>query len=107
MERKLSPAELSLMQMILSANKEGEQYLPALSDCLVIEMNDGGMGGLVFQSNNTERKFGKELSSVEFDDQDGVRVFASVNLDQYGKLFELDIWKTDFSALLHMPGDDQ
>ena len=40
-----------------------------------------------------------------FTDEDGVKVIASLNVDSDGHLFELDIWKTDFSPLLRIPAE--
>lgn len=50
--------------------------------------------------NKEGRKFGKEVVEHQFKDSDGVVVSASLNIDQNGELFELDIWKTDHSPLL-------
>jgi hypothetical protein len=49
------------------------------------------------------RTFGKQISDLQFKDLDGVEVIASLNTDNEGKLFELDIWKTNFSKLLSLP----
>lgn len=69
-------------------------------------MNDQGMGSLfLFLSNNNERKFGEQISECSFIDNDGVKVIASLNVDQYGELFELDIWKVDYTPLIKLPDD--
>ncbi|MGT2430711.1 DUF6984 family protein [Cupriavidus basilensis] len=47
---------------------------------------------------------GSDLASVEFFDEDGVAVIVTLSLDNYGDLYELDIWKTDFSPLRRLPG---
>lgn len=70
-------------------------------------MSDGGMGSLqLFRKGEPprERHLGRKLSDVQFDDVDGVAVLASLNVDQRGELFELDIWKTNFSATIALPG---
>ena len=41
--------------------------------------------------------FGRRAAEYEFLDTDGVPVIASLNLDQDGIPFELDVWKVDFS----------
>ena len=72
---------------------------------MVCPMNDGGMGSLLLFPNGEikkGRKFGKRISELQFKDQDGVDVIASLNTDQDCDLFELDIWKTDFSKLISL-----
>lgn len=69
-------------------------------------MRDGGMGSLhLFPSGRSEKKrlFGRRVSECQFTDADGIQVIASLNIDQFGKLFEIDIWKTDFSPLIRIP----
>lgn len=73
---------------------------------LVCPMDDGGMGSLYLFTKgetNKDRKFGEQVSEYQFTDEDGVEVVASLNVDDCGSLFELDIWKTDFSKLIRMP----
>ena len=70
---------------------------------LVQPMNDEGMGSLLlFPDGITKetRLLGEQISEHQFTDEDGVAVIASLNVDSEGKLFELDIWKTDFSPLI-------
>lgn len=61
------------------------------------------MGGLIFVSNRENRVIGQEVGRFEFRDDDGVEVIATLSLDNYGDLYELDMWKTDFSALKSFP----
>lgn len=74
---------------------------------MVKPLNDGGMGSLRIvlncQSENDLIKFGKEVSNIEFNDIDGIKVLASLNVDENGNLFELDLWKVDFSPLILIP----
>ncbi|WP_010514209.1 DUF6984 family protein [Leptospira licerasiae] len=69
----------------------------------VQEMDDGGMGSLVFLTNNKERKMDKCIANTSFYDEDGTEVSATLNIDQYGDLYELDLWKVDFSRLKKIP----
>jgi hypothetical protein len=46
---------------------------------------------------------GKKIAEAEFTDEDGIPVSAVLNLDDKGQLFELDMWKVDFSALKRYP----
>ncbi len=73
---------------------------------LVRPMDDGEMGSLYLfpQGKMIEgRRLGKQISDFQFTDLDGVEVIASLNVDNNGNLFELDIWKTDFEKLLKFP----
>jgi len=73
---------------------------------LVCPMDDGEMGSLYLfpQGNVIEgRVLGEQVSDFQFTDLDGIEVIASLNLDNAGNLFELDIWKTDFGKLLKLP----
>ena len=63
------------------------------NDLLVSPLHDGKMGSLTLFPHNTlnkERHF-------------GVPVIASLYLDKDNELFELDIWKVDFSKLEMIP----
>ncbi len=75
----------------------------ALSHIYVEDADDGGMGGLIFISGKQGRKLGRDIASREFTDQDGTKVIATLSLDNFGDLYELDVWKTDFSRLLSSP----
>lgn len=69
-------------------------------------LQDGEMGSLSLLPPGMvaeNRNFGKTVSEYQFQDADGVQVMASLNLDTNGQLFELDIWKTDFSPLIRFP----
>jgi hypothetical protein len=51
----------------------------------------------------SERFFGSRVAELQFADTDGVQVIASLNVDKDGDLFELDMWKTNFSAVHRLP----
>jgi hypothetical protein len=73
---------------------------------LVCPMDDEGMGSLYLFPNGQiikDRVLGEQISEFQFTDQDGIEVIASLNVDESGNLFELDIWKTDFSKLIELP----
>ena len=73
---------------------------------MVSDMQDGGMGGLFLFPSGIPREgrvFGRQASDYQFLDKDLVDVIATLNLDQFGELFELDVWKTDFSNLIQFP----
>lgn len=102
MFRKLKDDEKRLIKKLL----DNVEQTNNLDDIIARPMSDGGMGSLLLFSNKKEQKkrlFGKQLSEFRFTDIDGVSVIASLNVDTDGELFELDIWKTDFSKLKKIP----
>lgn len=100
--RKMTPREVGLVEALLANhldNAFSREHLEALD---VEEMDDGGMGSLKFLSSRSAR-MAQQLSEVTFHDNDGVWVSATLNLDPEGLLFELDIFKGDFSPLIEIP----
>ena len=74
---------------------------------LAFSMGDGKMGslklcpnGIYIEKTEYIQNF---VSEHEFTDTDGVNAVASLFLDKGGNLYELDIWKVDFSELLSFP----
>lgn len=99
MMRYLSSNEIEFIEEMLKGIPEGERIISSLSNCIVTEMNDGGMGGLKFESLKKERSLGRDISKAEFSDEDGVTVIVTLSSDNYGDIYELDLWKVDFSPL--------
>ncbi|WP_411178823.1 DUF6984 family protein [Paraburkholderia gardini] len=57
-----------------------------------------------FNSQSTgERRLGVDLCQLGFLDSDGVPILVTLSLDNFGQLFELDVWKVDFSAIQRFP----
>ncbi|VVE40554.1 hypothetical protein PFI31113_04099 [Pandoraea fibrosis] len=106
--RGLSDKEYHLVVDLIAHSKFDENkrnyLINSIRDVMVEEMSDGGMGSLRFLwFGEQDRRFGSQLSEREYQDSDGVKICASLNLDQQGDLFELDIWKVDFSKLKEFP----
>ena len=101
--RLINKSELTFLVKILKNNTSFKVNLNKLSQLQVKDADDGGMGGLIFLSKNQDRRLGKDIASYEFKDQDGVTVIATLSLDNFGDLYELDVWKTDFSKLISFP----
>lgn len=102
--RKLKGDERALLAGLIAGEPQAHQLLNSLDDAIVEEMDDGGMGSLRFCDSGGEvRRFGKQLVEREFADIDGVPVIVTINLDNQGALYELDIWKVDFSPLKKLP----
>ena len=101
--RLLRPNELTFIKSMMGRS-DNVSIVPArLEDVLVEEMNDGGMGSLLFSSSKGGRVLGEEVARKVFLDQDGVLAVATISHDNHGELYELDVWKTDFSKLLGFP----
>ncbi len=69
-------------------------------------MSDGGMGSLRLFPRGAvgdARIFGRAASECQFIDADSVVVIVTLNLDKFGDLYELDIWKTNFEKLIRIP----
>lgn len=73
----------------------------------VSDMDDGGMGSLKLYPKGIlceNRRFGSAPAEIQFNDLDGIPVLATLNLDEEGNLFELDVWKVDFSPRISYQG---
>ena len=104
MTRHLQEQEKNLLKKMLTYTVRGATIIDQLDSIRVESMNDCGMGSLKFVGPiSSQRQFGAALVEAEFLDKDDVPVFAVVNLDRKGNLYELDIWKVDFSALIRWP----
>ena len=110
--RDFTAEERCLVAFLLRAAKKDEGYISEFfSKMQCYDMDDGGMGSIRFVSpGNGEvadtRKFGEEVCSCHFTDEDGVTVSAALYVDSAVHPFELDVWKVDFSPLIRMPGDN-
>jgi hypothetical protein len=71
----------------------------------VVDLSDGGMGSIRFVDgpDDAAGRMGRELVTVGYTDKDEMPVSISLNVDDRGSLFEIDIWKVDFSPLLRYP----
>jgi hypothetical protein len=77
-----------------------------LGSLMVREMQDGGMGSLelsVVDHDSVRSSAVISKASVQFTDEDGVQVVATLNTDENGVPLEMDVWKTDFSPLRRIP----
>lgn len=72
---------------------------------MVEEMADDGMRSLKLCPIGKDecRRLGSLLIEKEFFDIDGIPIMVAINLDEEGELFELDIWKVDFSQVKRFP----
>ena len=102
--RLLHADEKALLAALISKAHGPEDLTESLPDCRVEEMSDGGMGSLRFSlQDGRPRRLGERLSDAEFTDGDGVPIMVGTNLNDCGELYELDIWKVDFSPVVQFP----
>lgn len=77
------------------------------NDYKALPMNDGGMGSILLIPKNLpqkERFFKAQISDCLLKDIDNMDVLISLNIDQNDFLFELDIWKCDYSPVKEIMG---
>jgi hypothetical protein len=105
-ERTLSETENLVLSTLLRARTETQQLMKEVDGLVVVEMKDGGMGSLRLhprQCTAQHRLFGRQIATGEFEDADSVPVLLAINLDRDGHLFELDVWKVDYSPVIAWP----
>ena len=102
--RLLTKDEQDLIRFMLTNNGTQKKFIDELPNLMVEEMNDGGMGSLRFLSKKEGRRvFKNEISIMHYRDTDGVSVRFALNLDQDDEVYELDVFKGDFSAMKKFP----
>ncbi len=103
--RKATQNEEKLLEFLI--NKSSINVPNNWKEKLIVKpMDDGSMGSLYLSLSvdiDIKRLFGKQVSECHFIDRDGVDVIASLNVDENENLFELDIWKIDYSPLIEIP----
>jgi hypothetical protein len=91
---------------LIVAMLEGKSHAELTSSLdadTVEDMQDGGMGGIRFLSDDKGRGPVASIAEAEYTDDDGVIVSIVLNTDAKGALYEVDFWKTDFSPLRRYP----
>lgn len=102
--RPLREKELEMIEKLLTGSPHETKARAQLHEARVQDMSDGGMGSIRFMQGPPEnRAFGEEIAEGLFHDADGTPVSVALNVDQLEDLFELDLWKVDFSPLIHYP----
>ena len=102
--RPIREDERRLVEILVRDHPQSEQFLRELTNAIVEDMADDGMGSIRFAGiYDGERRFGTVAAEAQGLDADHVPVSMAVNLDTRGHLYELDIWKIDFSPLQDYP----
>jgi hypothetical protein len=98
------------MRQLLSQERPLVEYLFGLArmstdfNTLLVEpMSDGGMGSLALGTDHSSRKFGRQVAECYFVDDDQVPVSVTLNVDENGVPFEVDVWKVSFGATDRWP----
>lgn len=104
--RALLPGEILIMRTLLDRAYEPKWKAVDVEALRVSDMNDGGMGSLLFDTTKPHRRFGRALSEGWFMDTDGFPVLVAIYLDEEDEIFELDSWKVDFSPRRRLPESD-
>ena len=82
--------------------------LPFDADTLIVEpMSDGGMGSLALGTGHAARTMGRLVAECHFVDKDQVLVSATLNVDQEGIPYEVDMWKVNFEPTVEWPASAQ
>src|ERR1700742_1746579 len=102
--RYLSKEEKELIEYMLSDKPGSQVILNNLSTYRVNEMDDGGMGSLKveFPVKKT-RLYDGYISDIYLRDIDDIPLVITIHVDKEGDLYELDVWKADFSSLKLFP----
>ena len=88
---------------MLRETPHAERFLAQLPVIKVENIGDESSGRLRFESAKPHRRLGVVAAKVQYQDEDGIPVLASLYLDEDGELYELDNWKVDSSQLMRIP----
>jgi hypothetical protein len=102
--RSLRKNEQDLIRFMLKDITDQKNFIDELTNIQVQEMNDGGMGSLKFLTEKEgKRIYKKDISIMHYKDIDGISVMFSLNVDMDDDVYELDVFKGDFSPLRKFP----
>jgi hypothetical protein len=100
--RQLRQEESNVVEALLGMVPDNAK--PSFDKLFAVDLRDGGMGSIRLTGEfDRPRKMGSELVTAHYIDEDQIPVIISINLDQEGRLFEIDFWKVDFSPLKRYP----
>jgi len=104
--RTISSKEYDLLVDLFAKACVSQRSVSLSPDLLVEELHDGGMGSLKFHHGiapEENRRLGTTIIEGQFYDYDGTLVSLAVNVDDQGRLYEMDLWKVDFSPTRKFP----
>ncbi len=91
------------------ADKANYEWQKCAKELKVADMQDG-MGSLLLipaEQTKINRTFKAQISDSIFTDVDGIDVIVSLNIDQDGFLYELDVWKMNYERVISFAGLNQ
>src|ERR1044072_2140005 len=92
--RPIRPEEQALIAHLLTLAKGGQRYkIPQ-------EVENLGDTGIQLSARG---EHANDLIEADYKDTDGRDVLITLTTNQHDELYELDIWKTDFSELRQYP----
>ena len=95
--RPIKPEEQSLIAHLLSLVNEGSRYAIPQE---VQNMGNAGTGSIQLSSRGD---YAANLVEGDYKDADGRDVLITLSTNEYDELYDLDIWKADFSRLAQFP----
>ena len=103
--RELREDELRVLRKMLTQTGVGTGFEEKLASVKVQTMADGEMGSIRFYNgrNRSPLDYGGEIAEAAFQDIDGMPVSVTLSVDKTGQLFEMDVFKADFSPLIRYP----
>jgi|SRR5690606_10439097 len=99
--RNLNAKEVLFVEGLMKDTVEWEKYILQLRAAKVIDLNVKYCLRFILQEYNYKdvETFGSNMLQKQVMDNDSVPVLISLDLDRNGNLYELDVWKADFSEI--------
>lgn len=101
--RPLIPEERSLLAYLMRKGGLARPSEAWMDELRVENLDDEGIRGGFVVRRQADRDHAELIADVDFTDLDGVHVLASLFVDRNKIPCEVDIWKTDDTALLALP----
>jgi hypothetical protein len=103
--RPIRREEAAILRAML--RDRSAQWTAQIPGAMVKQMTDGARASVQFASRLPGfRRFGKQVAEAAHTDDDGTHVSITINVDENGDLFELDVWKVDDTPLIRFPTPD-
>jgi hypothetical protein len=102
-ERFLCQEEKHLVRDLVERTRKGNEVLDSLDAIKVVDLSDGGMGSIRTVPLDNQKRKAIPIASANYYDRDDILISVQITCDESGRLFEIDIWKTDFSPVIRYP----